>query len=347
MHVYKTYSKIKKNMRNKKENDFHITKREVRWSVKLFTIAVLISCFLSMLFYFLSLASSSSESVDMAITSTTSIAMQKVDSAAKHLDLIWSIFLFNSLAVATTSIGPGLLPYIQNISVTELKLRAQSKKYVTLSMKLEKLFQLLTLLIKDIIQKLDPGVSRLRAQDNSEKAGSIWKCANYSKENFRLLAYVIPYLIPVITLTMNGMLLGITLSFFVFNGALSLYGFAGYHGIVLGMLFSIAYFLAYILPHGIIELPVIIIAAAIGYRFARTYSGKILEEKLLLSDEIEIIKKDMKTINDIAAAYIRSRHLWAMVSVMLICLWVAAWIEANITPIIAQEVANFLGVLLI
>lgn len=334
-------------MENRKENNFHITKREVCWSVKLFTIAVLISCFLSMLFYILSLVSSSSESVDMAITSTTSIAMHKVDSAAKHLDLIWSIFLFNSLAVVTTSIGPGILSYIQNISVAELKLRARNKKYTTLSVKLEKLFQLLTLVIKDILQKLDPDVSRLKAQDNSEKAGSIWKRANYSKENFRLLAYVIPYLIPVITLTMNGMLLGITLSFFVFNGALSLYDFTGSQGIVPGMLFSIAYFLAHILPHGIIELPIIIIADAIGYRFARMYSGKILEDKLLLGDEIEKLERDMRSINDIASAYIRSRYLWAMVSIMLTFLWVAAWIETNITPTIAQEVANFLGDLLI
>lgn len=334
-------------MENRKENNFHITKREVCWSVKLFTIAVLISCFLSMFFYILSLVSSSSESVDMAITSTTSMAMQKVDSAAKHLDLIWSIFLFNSLAVVTTSIGPGILSYLQNISVAELKLRARNKKYTTISVKLEKLFRLLTLFIKDILQKLDPDVSRLRAQDYSEKAGSIWKRANYSKENFRLLAYVIPYLIPVITLTMNGMLLGITLSFFVFNGALSFYGFTGYQGVIPGMLFSIAYFLAYILPHGIIELPVIIIAAALGYKFARTYSDKILNDKLLLSDEIEIIEKDLKTINDIAAVYIRSRYLWAMVSIMLTFLWIAAWIEANITPIIAQEVTNFLGFLII
>ena len=334
-------------MENRKENNFHITKREVCWSVKLFTIAVLISCFLSMLFYILSLVSFSSESVDMAITSTTSIAMHKVDSAAKHLDLIWSIFLFNSLAVVTTSIGPGILSYIQNISVAELKLRARNKKYTTLSVKLEKLFQLVTLVIKDILQKLDPDVSRLRAQDNSEKADSVWKRANYSKENFRLLAYVIPYLIPVITLTMNGMLLGITLSFFVFNGALSFYDLAGSQGIVPGMLFSIAYFLAHILPHGIIELPVIIIAGAIGYRFARMYSGKILEDKLLLSDEIEKLERDMMIINDIAAAYIRSRYLWAMVSIILVFLWVAAWIEANITPTIAQEVANFLGDLLI
>ncbi|WP_321420067.1 stage II sporulation protein M [uncultured Methanomethylovorans sp.] len=334
-------------MKNINENNFHIGKQEIHWSVKLFIITVLISCFISMLFYFLSLVSSSSESVDMAITSTTSMAMQKVDSVAEHLNLMWSIFLFNSLAVVTTSIVPGLLSYIQNVSIAELKLRARNQKYTTFSVKLEKVFQFLISLIKDILQKLDPGVSRLRAQDNSEKEGSIWKCANYNKENFRLLAYVIPHLIPIITLTMNGMLLGITLSFFVFNGAISFYDFSGSQGIVPGILFSIVYFLAFILPHGIIELPVIIIAAAIGYRFARVYSGKILEDNLLLGDEVEKLERDLMIINDIAAAYIRSRYLWTMVSIMIVFLWAAAYIEANITPTIAQEITNLFVSLLI
>ncbi len=56
-----------------------------------------------MLFYFLSLAAASAGFVNTAIASGTSLAMKKVESIAEHLTLMRSIFLFNSLAVITTS----------------------------------------------------------------------------------------------------------------------------------------------------------------------------------------------------------------------------------------------------
>ncbi len=80
------------------------------------------------------------------------------------------------------------------------------------------------------------------------------------------------------------------------------------------------------LPHRIIELQMIIIAAARGYRFARVYSHKIL--------------------NNIAAEYIRSSYLWTMVSMMLILLLLAAYIEMNITPTVARQAADLLSYLL-
>lgn len=333
-------------MEPKQRNIFHIGKQEALWSLKVFSMAVMVSWIISMVFYFLSLLSASPEPVNTAITSTTSMAMKKVDSAAKHLNLMWSIFLFNSLAVVTTSIGTGLLPYIQNIAISELKLRARNQKYTRFSVKLEKTFQLLNSHIKNAVQKLDPGIARLRIQDNSETQDSIWESANYNKENFRFLAYVIPYLIPIITLTLNGMLLGIMLSFFTFNGALSSYNLTGSQGIVPGILFSLSYFLAYILPHGIIELPVIITAATLGYRFARVYSGKILADKLLLGNEEASLERDIAYMNKVATEYIRSRYLLTMISMMLILLLVAAYIEANITPGVARQVADLIGVLL-
>ncbi|WP_370573328.1 stage II sporulation protein M [Methanomethylovorans sp.] len=333
-------------MEIKTENDFHIGWQEILWSSKLFTMAVFISWTISMLFYFLSLAAASPESVNTAIISGTSMAMEKVDLAAEHLNLMWSIFFFNSLAVVTTSVGTGLLPYIQKVSIAELKLRARNQKYTTYSVKVEKLFQLLNSRIKDSAQKMDPGIAKLRSQDNSEIEGSIWKCAKYNKEHFRLLAYVIPHIIPIITLTLNGMLLGIMLSFFIFNGTLSSYDLMGAQSIVPGILFSVSYFLAFILPHGIIEIPVIIMAAALGYRFARVYSDKILEDKLLSGNEAESLEHDISYMNGIAKEYIRSSYLWTMVSMMLILLLAAAYIEADITPGVAQQVTDFLSLLL-
>ena len=328
-------------MNNKEENDFHIVWHEIRWSSKIFILAMFIAWMTSMLFYFLSLATASPEPVNDAITSTAAMAMKKVNSAAEHLDLMWSIFLFNSLAVITASVGNGLLPFIQNISIAELKVRAHHQKYTTFSVKVEQLFQLASTLIKDSTQRLDPGIARLRDQDNSETEDSIWKRAKYSKEHFRLLAYVIPYLIPVITLTLNGMLLG-----FIFNGTLSSYNLIGPPGIGQGILFSVSYFLAFILPHGIIELPVIIMAGALGYRFARVYSDKIVEDKLLSGNEAESLEKDISYLNSIATEYIRSSYLRTMVSGMLILLLVAAYIETNITPNVARQVADLISRLL-
>ncbi len=202
-------------MKAKKGNSFRAGRQEMLWSVKMFTIAVSISWTVSMLFYFLSLAAASPDSMNTAITSGTSMAMKKVESAAEHVSLLWSIFLFNSLAVMTTSVGTGFLPYIQNISLAEIKLRSHNRKYATYSVKVEKLFQPFSSRIKDSIKWLDPALAGLKEQGSSEKETSIWKSAKYSKEHFRLLTYIVPYIIPIITLTLNGMLLGITLSFFI------------------------------------------------------------------------------------------------------------------------------------
>lgn len=335
-------------MEPKHKSNFHIAWQEVCWSLKVFSMAIAISWIISMLFYFFSLASASAstEPVNTVITSTTSMAMKKVEAASEHLNLMWSIFLFNSLAVMITSVGSGLLPYIQNISLAELELRARNQKYSILSVKVEKLFQLLNTCIKNTLQMLNPKILRLMEQDNSESITSVWKRASYNKGNFRLLAYIIPYLIPFITLTLNGILLGIMLSFFIFNGTLSSYDLTGVQGIVPGFLFSVSYFLAFILPHGIIELPVIITAAALGYKLASVYSDRILEEKLLSGNEIENLKQDITYLNGITTAYIRSPYLWSMTSVMLVLLWVAAYIETNITPGMAQQVVDFLDLLI-
>jgi uncharacterized membrane protein SpoIIM required for sporulation len=333
-------------MNTKKENEFNIGWQEILWSFKIFTIAILISWIVSMLFYFLSLAAASAESVNTAIASGTSMAMKKVESVAEHLTLMWSIFLFNSLAVITTSAGTGFLPYIQNISLAEIKLRSRNQKYTICSLKVEKIFHLFHSRIIYNAQSLDPGIARLRAQDNSEREMSIWKSSKYSKENFRLLAYIIPYIIPIITLTFNGILFGTTLSFFIFNGILSACELTGMQGILAGFIFSVSCFLAYILPHGIIELPVIIIAAALGYRFARVYSHKILNDELLLGDEAESLERDVSHMNNVAAEYIRSSYLWTMVSMMLILLLLGAYIETNITPTVARQAADLLSDLL-
>ncbi len=333
-------------MNNKEENDFHIAWHEIRWSSKIFILSMLIAWMTSMLFYFLSLVTVSPEPVNDAITSTAAMAMKKVDSAAEHLDLMWAIFLFNSLAVITTSVGSGLLPFVQNVSIAELKMRAHHQRYMVFSVKAEQLFQLVSTLIKDSAERLNPGIAILRAQDNSETKSSIWERAKYSKEHFRLLAYVIPYLIPVIALTLNGMLLGSMFSFFIFNGALPFYNLIGPLGIVLGILYSVIYFLAFILPHGIIELPVIIVAGALGYRFASIYSDKIVKDRLLSGDEAESLEKDISYLNSIATEYIRSRYLWTMVGMMLILLLIAAYIETNITPNVALQTADFIDRLL-
>lgn len=329
-------------MKTKKENNFHISCQEIGWSSRIFILSVYFAFMISMVFYLLTLATTSPEPVNTAITSGTSMAMKKVESLGEHLKLMWSIFFFNSLAVITTSVGTGLLPYIQNISIAEIKLRAKNQKYSKCSVKLEKTFSIFSFLIKNNVQHLDKGIAILRAQNNYEQETSIWKRAKYNKENFRLLAYVVPYLIPITALVLNGTLLGIMLSFFVFNGVLSAYELTGLQGMLPGFLFSVLYFFAYILPHGIIELPVIITAASLGYRFARIYSHEIVENKLFLGDEAESIEKDILYMNRISSQYIRSSYLCTMLSIMLILLLIASYIETNVTPTVAQITAHIL-----
>ncbi len=83
-------------------------------------------------------------------------------------------------------------------------------------------------------------------------------------------------------------------------------------------------FVAYILPHGIIEIPAVILAATIGYYHAVKLDG--------LLDKGEISR-----FFRAADQLLRSRRSWGMFSVVVIMILSAAAIETYVTPAIGRN----------
>ena len=107
---------------------------------------------------------------------------------------------------------------------------------------------------------------------------SVWDLCVYTKNDYHMFAYILPYTIPVLILLVNGFLFGILLAFFVFNGAMSRYDIMGLQGMVIGVFYTFSFFVFSILPHGIIELPVLFLAASVGYKFAYVQSNAVADD---------------------------------------------------------------------
>ncbi|MDF1533208.1 MAG: stage II sporulation protein M [Methanosarcinaceae archaeon] len=151
-----------------------------------------------------------------------------------------------------------------------------------------------------------------------------------------MFAYFLSYIVPVLMLIINGIILGIMLAFFVFNGAMSGYESMGMHGMVIGLFYTISYFVFSILPHGIIELPILFLAASLGYRFAHVQSEAIAKENFFMGDDIESINRDVSRINSMTSEYLKSRYLWTVFGIAVILLLIAAYIEIYVTPVVLE-----------
>ncbi|MDW7731823.1 MAG: stage II sporulation protein M [Methanolobus sp.] len=171
-----------------------------------------------------------------------------------------------------------------------------------------------------------------------EREGTVWEYCGYGKDDYRMFAYMLPYTVPVMILVVNGFLMGILLAFFIFNGAMTGYQLFGERGITVGLLYNTAYFFISIMPHGIIEIPAILLAAAVGRRFAYIQSHEIIHKELFLGDSIESLKNDVSTVMDTVRQYLNSRYLWKMFAIMVLMLFVAAYIETYETLLIVDRV---------
>jgi uncharacterized membrane protein SpoIIM required for sporulation len=104
------------------------------------------------------------------------------------------------------------------------------------------------------------------------------------------------------------------------------------NGIVLG-LFSvsqglswreISVYLAYVMPHGIIELPAVVLAAIIGYAHA-------------VDLNVFLDRGDIGSFFTSAREMLRSRRSWGLFTMVLVMLVGAAGIESYVTPAIGQN----------
>ncbi len=326
-------------------NRFRIGIKEFLWSVKLFAASAIVAFMLSIAVYVVMTIFAEPQPVNAAISATASAAMAKVEVGARYISPMWSIFVFNTIAIFTTSFGTGLFSYIHNIFSGEFSFRSKHRIYAAVSIKIDKLFTIFYRHIRRIASIFDPGFSKINIENKTDEnthqdaeTSSVWDFCGYTRDDYRMFAYILPYTVPVLILMINGMLLGVLLAFFIFNGAMSGYEIMGLQGIAIGVFYTLSYFVFSILPHGIIELPVLFLAASLGYRFAYVQSKAVIDEGFFMGDDIESINRDVSRINSVTTMYLKSRYLWSMFGVTVGLLLVAAYIEIYVTPGVVEYV---------
>ncbi len=351
-------------MRKEESSQFKIKRKDVIWSVKLFTLFTILAFVFSISVYvvafffsqpesvsavLISTAQAATSEVDVvneAIISTSEAATSKVDFGARYIGPLYSVFFFNIIAIFVTSIGAGAITYSHRIVFKELLLRSQHPFYSKISCNMEKLSSPFFSFVQKVALHIYPDIKKYDVDEKNDSSNSIWKHCGYTGEDYRAIASVLPLIFPVMTLFLNGLIAGTILAFFVFNGILWGIQTAGFAGIVLGADFAFIYYLASILPHGIIELPAIFIATSIAYRFARVHSEEIIKGHLFEAEKEEDLKEDIRIIENITRAYLRSRYLYKIFSIAIFMLLVAAYIEIRLTPTIAGYVIDLMDMLI-
>lgn len=350
-------------MRKEEIDRFKIKREDLIWSVKLFILFALLAFVFSIsvytVAYFFSqpevtsgvviptakAATSEIDAVNDAIVSTSEAATYKVDFGARYIGPIYSVFVFNTIAIFVTSIGTAVITYSHRFTFREIMFRSRHPFYCRIISVLDKPSPIVLSFIRKTAARLYP---EMRQYQNVEKRGgtdSIWNNCNYNGKDYRAVASMLPLIFPVLTLLLNGIIAGIVLALFLFNGILWGSQTAGAAGVLLGADFAFVYYLASISPHGIIELPAIFIATSLAYRFSRAYSEEIIIGRLFEADNYEDIKKDIKRIESFTGNYLRSRYMWKIFSFMILMLLVAAYIEIQLTPLISGYVFNMMGLL--
>ncbi|MBN2110128.1 MAG: stage II sporulation protein M [Methanosarcinaceae archaeon] len=319
------------------DTKFRTTGKDLSWSAKIFTSSLLIALAFSLALYSFMLAVSEPAPVSEAITTTASAATAKVEITAEYIDPVWAIFIFNTLAIFSASAGTALFLLIHPLLIRDIELRTVNRAYSYFSIAFEKLLMPINRLLQRIVAFKDADFSALGRTDD-EKEGTIWQYCGYGKDDYRMLAYMLPYTVPVMVLAVNGFLMGIMLAFFIFNGAMTGFRLFGAEGIIIGLFYNAAFFFISIVPHGIIEIPAILLAVSVGRRFAFVQSHELIDRGLFMGNTIESLKNDVSVVMVTVREYLNSRYLWKSFALMVMMLLLAAYIEACVTLTIVDRV---------
>jgi len=315
---------------------FSIRHKDLLWSARTFILSVLAAFVFSMLLYTFMFIAAEPAPVNEAIVSTASAATAKVVVTAEYISPLWAIFIFNSIAALSASAGTGLFLLIHPLLISDIRLRPGHRIYASFSIAFERMLMPANRMLQRLAHYLDADFPYTTANDTAKDG--FWKYCGYSREDYRMLAYMLPYTIPFLILIVNGALMGILLAFFIFNGLMTGFEMFGIEGMHVGVLYNLTYFIISIVPHGIIEIPALLLAASLGYRFARVESHEIIQKGLFLGNSFESMKLDVATVLDTAKGYIFSGYVWKVFAVTVLMLLFAAYIEAYVTLGIVERV---------
>ncbi|WP_319506113.1 stage II sporulation protein M [uncultured Methanolobus sp.] len=330
-----------KDIENGNRDRFKISSKDVKWSVSVFMLSAISAFVFGIVAYILMLAFAEPEPVSEVIISTASAATAKVVVTSNYISPMWAIFIFNSIAASCAVIGTGLFMMVHQMLISDISIRPKYRLYARFSVLFEKIIMPVNRLLIEITNLVDRDFSSI-GRSGQDKKGTIWQYCGYGKDEYRMFAYMIPYTVPLLILIVNGFLMGILFAFFTFNGAMTGFQLFGMEGIAIGILYNVIYFFISIVPHGIIEIPIILVAAALGYRFAYIQAHDVTDKELFNGNDIEILKKDASYIFGTTKEYILSGYTWKMLGIIILTLLVAAYIETYMTLGIVEKVMQVL-----
>ncbi len=313
-------------------------KRGFFWSARMFLLSAVLSFSVAILVYAAVILFSEPLPLNQAISGTTNSALTKVEVGARYIGFTASIFLFNSIAALTGSAGAGLIVFVHRMMLSDLDLRKKYPIYGRISKKMESSGKPLS----RFLERLFPSFfSNFHKDQVKQNENSIWNYYGYDRQQYRMFASLLLYVPPFLVSVANGVLAGIILAFIVANGSIEGMNLYGGTGIITGALAGFTYFMAFILPHGIIEIPALFLAAGLGYIFASRQSAVVKKEILFSGDYIEDLERDIKKTEKCAFSYLKSMNFRKTMFACICLLLFASYIETQITPEIGLSVFNF------
>lgn len=332
-------------IQNQKADIFRLEIMDIKWAAAIFISSALSALIIGICTYTLALIFAEPEPVSQAIMKGASAATSKVVVTSGYINPMLSIFIFNSIAALSAVIGAGLFMAIHYVLIEDIAMRPQHPLYARFSAGFEKMLMPVFQLMTKISIRTDSYFSSVKGSvhdKENNKDNTIWHYCGYGKTEYRMFSCILPYTVPLLTMAANGFLMGILLAYLIFEGALTGYQIAGMQGIFIGLIYDVVYFFISIIPHGIIEIPAILLAASLGHRLAVVQAHAVIEKNLFSGDDINSLKKDSKYVFYLTRKYLLSAYVWKITASVLLILLIASYIETYITPGIVGNVMYLL-----
>jgi uncharacterized membrane protein SpoIIM required for sporulation len=317
-----------------------VNRKAVLWAVQLFSKSCILASGIWLGLYAISLiVLGSPEPVSESTMEVVAIMLQRVVLLEEQVGLWMAIFILNTIVAVFASLAGALLILTLPLEATDIRYRQAHPTYARFAKHLDRVgYWLLWKNLIKVAQRVDAvGRQRQTGISDSHSLG-FWNLVGYSGSDFQKMFSVLPFLIPALTAIVNGIVFGMVLTVTLMQGAYAGFLIGGGAGVFIGFAQQSLHFLAFTMPHGVLELAVIFSAIAVGYSFADQFAQQLLSQRLLIDPRLEVFEKNLICLVTVAKQFLRSKTLLSTLLLFTGVLCLAAYIEVYITPNIAESV---------
>ena len=281
----------------------------------------------------------SPEPVSVATMDVVAIMLQRVVFMEKQVGLWMAIFILNVIVAVFASIAGALLILTLPLEATDIRYRYAHSTYARVSKKMDSFgYRLLWKNLIMLCQRFDVLPNQYNTHTAQNTPLGFWKLVGYSRSDFQKMFSILPFLIPALTAIVNGVVFGMVLIVTIFQGAYEGFLLGGGTGFFNGIAQQGLRFLAFTMPHGVLELSIIFSAIAVGHSFANLFTQELISQRLLIDHRIEVFEKNITYLVTFSKQFLRSKTMLFTLLLFSCVLFVAAYIEVYITPVIAESV---------